>query len=273
MPKTTTQTQLAVTPAAPENDNAALLALTEDAGGEVYDGYSDATKDKVRIGRRLYNLSGKQGDASVQVAVNQWFDTRAESVANTLDCVFLTMRAHRAFTEYNNGAGRNEYICSSPDKVTGTIEASGVQRPCKGCPDNVWHVNGEGKRVVNCSELYTLLAVDTRTHEPFLTTFKNTANKALLAYLAKHHDGRLVLKSGKRTNVPLYFYNVAIGLELSDNGKFATPVFTKGAPVSREMAAQYRDTIEALSQLSHRDEQAATAAPVGDTSFDYGANG
>lgn len=242
---------------------------------EAYDGYAHST-DGATLPRKLYNRKGMTA-GGVRISPDVFWDSVYDTVQPRLDCIMVLATRTRAWFKWSNAAKRNDFFCTSKDAITGTLESTGKQRKCGDtCPDTKWYKDEEGKMVVNCTEVRTVLCVDAERYEPFLLRFQKTSTRTLTQYIARHHDGRLKPKGSlKRYNLPLYAHHCTITLELSENGNFAVPVLELGVMSTAEEAAMARETIaamqpvlEAAAQDRSVDDQDSARAESGDTSFD-----
>ncbi len=241
---------------------------------EGYDGYSNSQSGP-SLPRKLYNRKGVAQNGE-RITPDVFWDTVQDTVVPELNCIMMLSVLTRAWFKYSNANKRNEFFCTSSDGVTGVLEATQQRRKCDGCPDTKWYKDQEGKSVVNCTDVRTVLCVDVdNQYEPFLLRFQKTSAKALTQYMARHHDGRLKPPgSNKRYNLPLYAHHCHITLEMSQNQNYAVPVLTFGEKSTPEEAQLARDTIAAMQPLL---EHAATdrtvdddtnSAEAGDASFD-----
>lgn len=225
-----------------------LAILPESADGTLYDGYSDAvTPDKIKLPKLIFNRTGV-AKSGARFTPDQFFNTVAETVHDHVDCILSHVRASRAWTKYDDAEEKNVYLCSSRDGVWGTLEATQEKRACKGCPDAMWRTGANGKRTVNCSEVYSVLARDLATGEPFTVKFAKTSTPAFIAHLTKYHANKLRV-AGRIQNVPLFAFHVRLSLALQPNGKYALPVITVTARSTREEAQASLDAAEAMRDL------------------------
>jgi len=235
-----------------------------DAFPDAPDGYSHAVgADKIRVARRIFNTPGLDS-AGNKIPPNVYYDTVSEVTMPDIEAVLVDTHGSRAWTRYLDAEDRTQVLCSSPDKVTGVLADSGEVRVCATCPDAQWRPMPNGKRGVNCHEVYQVFCVDLREHVPFIITFKRTSEPVWLTHLNKHHILKRKAASGRPTgNQPLWSYRVRLTLKLSDNHRYAIPVIEKLRPMT---VPEAREAMEIIGTV--RQAMAGGQAEVADdTSF------
>lgn len=252
-------------------DDAALAALSEAGIADDGDGMEEFSPADFRTPLKQFNLKGKQTADGQKITQDVWFDSIEESIASELNLALLEVHKSNLYEVYDNKEQRNRMVCSSFDRVTGTMTETGEQRPCKGCPDAVWKTQADGKRRPNCSELWTAACYSLDDHKVCAIRFKRTSLDPLRNYLQAHHLGKRPLPNGKRGNIPLFTYRVRATLTMHKSGNYALPVLERGAVFAAadlkqlaETSAAVRDTLE--QRLRAADESAAGEGV--DTSFD-----
>lgn len=206
------------------------LGLTDDGLGEI-------DRDDIRISARVFNMKGTDPKTGRKIPEDAYFDTVDETVSDTIDAALLDLHKSNLYSRFSNAEDRTEIICRSYDRVTGTMQDSGEQRPCKGCPDAEWRnevVDGKQKRARNCGPVYNVFAVDRGTGLPFVVRFKRTSLDPIKSYLQKHFIGRRVLPGGKRTNYPLFAFQTRMSCTMDPSGKYALPVLQRGDLLSAD---------------------------------------
>ena len=236
------------------------------------DGLGEVAPTDLRTPLKLYNL--KKADGVQRISQDQFLDTLDRSVSDELNLVLLDLHKTNLYAVYAKKEDRNVTMCSSFDRVTGIWAEDNHARQCKGCPDAQWRTDEEGKRVVNCSEVWNVGAFCLDTQRVVLIKFKKTSLDAIRTYVQAHHIGRRPMPGGKRGNIPLCVYKVRVGIKMSANGNYAVPFLERGDMLSAadmrvmaETAAALRETFEARMRAS---EDPGDGAPPesGDTSFD-----
>lgn len=237
------------------------------------DGLSEIDQEDIKLPAKIWNFKGLDTEGN-PIAANVFFDTVTEQLTRTLDLILIKLHKTNEWKEYVQGEGRSRVRCRSFDQVTGTMD-DGTVRPCEGCPDAKWMDvigdDGKPKRNRKCSPVYNLFAAELATRQPCVLRFKKTSLPAIQTYLNKHHIGRRTLKSGARTNWPLYVYACRATLKMSDDKKYALPVLERREQLSREDIEQGAATVAYVNEVllgelgkvmeADRDE-------AGDTSFD-----
>lgn len=263
-PPTTGSTPSSTAIATVADEAAALAALNAsvDGDGEVYDGFSESMgADQFRLPRRMFNQSKGVDADGERLKPDVFYDPISQRTAKTIDAILILEHTTRAFTTYDEDTEETTYICMSNDCVTGIEQAINRPRPCKGCPDAVWKKNAKGKRSVNCDESYNVLAVDMATREPFVIVFRRTSASAIRTHVQRHHFGKRELADGRKANMPLYWRQVRLSLELSENGKYAVPVIDVTGVTDPVTADACRETLEAYrSMLTRAEDHAKDAA-------------
>lgn len=257
-------------PAAP--DELAML----DGLDALPDGLAEVDRDDIKIRTYLVNMKGTAPNGR-KIPEDEYFDTVAETTKPTVDAVLLTLHKTNLFSYWDNGLGKTVRVCSSYDRVTGTMQDTGVERPCKGCPDAKWRKDeASGKPTRNCGPVYNTLGIDRETRQPFITRFKRTSLKVLQNYLSKHHINQRV-QAGKYSNVPFYVFQVAMSVVMSADGKYALPVLTRGPVLTSAEVHGYAQAMQSLMTGLRTAVERAESQDVtdsgddsagGDTSFD-----
>jgi hypothetical protein len=254
-------------------DVAALAALLEATDGDMpYDGFSQSLgPDKLGIPRRVFNQSKGVDANGVRITVDRFVDPVSQVATETIDAILIMEHTQRAFTQFNQETEESTTVCKSVDCVTGIEQATNKPRACHGCPDAVWRTSPAGKRSVNCSEQFHVLGVDRATREAFTLLFQKTSADTIRKHLQRHHVGKLELKNGKRVNMPLYYRYVRLGLEVSENGKFAVPWIepvgianVADMLLSKETIDAYGDLFTHAFEGEAAREAAASSAPAGE---------
>lgn len=244
-------------------------------------GLEEADSSDFRLASILINFGGLvKGE---QVPKTAWFNTLTEKWSKDVEVVLLVLHKSRAWTEFVQGEGTKRR-CSSWDRITGTME-DGTVRPCQGCPDAQWRMEG-GKRTRRCGEVHNVVAMERLSSELVMLRVKKTAMDPWVTFLNKFFLGKRVM-NGARTNVPLFAYTTKLSAKMEQNGAnaYAVPVFDavldeSGKPVvmSREEMQFLAETargvrelyLDRVREVAEREEGHEAA---GDTSFEFGANG
>lgn len=244
-------------------------------------GLEEADSSDFRLASILINFGGLvKGE---QVPKTAWFNTLTEKWSKDVEVVLLVLHKSRAWTEFVQGEGTKRR-CSSWDRITGTME-DGTVRPCQGCPDAHWRMEG-GKRTRRCGEVHNVVAMERSSSELVMLRVKKTAMDPWVTFLNKFFLGKRVM-NGARTNVPLFAYTTKLSAKMEQNGAnaYAVPVFDavldeSGKPVvmSREEMQFLAETargvrelyLDRVREVAEREEGHDAAA---DTSFEFGANG
>lgn len=271
--KSATGDALASTHVPPTDELAtAGLVVADDAD----DGLGEASGEDLKIATKVFNMKGLDENGR-QIPADTFYDTVDQTTADELDAVLLYLHKTNVYSYYDNAEGRTRTVCRSWDRVTGTLEADGSQRPCAGCSDDQWYTE-DGKRRKNCGPVYNVAGLDRRSQMPFWMRFKRTSLPPFKQHLQRHHLGRRVV-AGKRLNYPLYAFGVKLRCVMSDDGKYALPVIERGDVLAqaefdqcREAAAAIRENVIPLLTASEAQADAAGAGAGGaDTSFDTAA--
>ena len=235
------------------------------------DGLSEADRDDIKIAAKVFNFKGVDKTTGNKIPEDVFFDTVDETVKERVDAAFLDLHKTNLYQVYNNELSKNEKICSSFDRVTGTMKETGVERPCKGCPDAEWRNEGN-KRVRNCGPVYNIFAIDRETQLPFVVRFKRSSMPEIKSYLQKHFIGRRVMAGGKRLNYPLFAFQTELKCRMSSDGKYALPVFTRGDVLSadeiRAHAESQKFVRENMLAMINRAEEQVEQNEKPDTTFD-----
>lgn len=247
------QTGLATT--APSNDQLAALGEVFDFDLEVT-GLEGADADDIKMPALVFNIKGKNEKTGRMRQLDEFMLTDTEETFTQVQCVLVAYTKSNRFTVYNDAEGRNDVICQSYDRVTGTLRKphpqlktlqENTERPCATCPDQKWHKDEKGKNKKNCAEVSNVFALlvhgelDAQGRVPvaslgreFMVRFSKTSLAPFEAHLNKHHFKKHPTIRGR--DVPLFAYVVTLTLAVDSGGNYAVPVLTKGAMVSRETA-------------------------------------
>lgn len=279
------------------SDESAALAALAEAGiavdaADYNSGLSEVLATDLKTPYKLFNL--KKADGIARIAQDQFLDTMERTVSDRLNIVLLDIHKTHAYEVYNGE--RNVMHCFSFDRQTGIwqldtpVRRQGVERACKGCPDQNWREEidaktGKRKRVQPCAEVWNAAAYCIDTNRVCLLRFKRTSLKSIQTYVQAHHVGRLGAvkggKRGERADIPLCVYRVSVTLQMDKTGNFAVPILERGAQLATadiklmyETTAGVRETFEARMRAA--DESAAGdggghdegGGDGGDTSFD-----
>lgn len=257
---------------APTTDQSApvldeLAAL--DVAADAEDGLSEANSEDLKIASKVFNMKGKDANGR-QIPADVFYDTIDLTVKLTLHAVLLYLHKTNVYSVYDNADSRTRVVCRSFDRVTGTLQDTGQQRPCKGCPDDQWYTE-DGKRRKNCGPVYNVAGIDRENSMPFWIRFKRTSLPVIKSHLQRHHLGRRIVQ-GQRVNYPLFAFGVELSCTMSDDGKYALPVIQRGEVLpsaemasAREAAAAFRENV--IPMLSASEAQVEAVGAV-DTSFD-----
>lgn len=270
MSKKVTQQTLSAAP-----EGSALTAATHDelaALGDVEfdnDGLGEIDSTDIRIAAKVFNFKGVDAKGR-KIPEDAFYDTVDETVKEKLDAALLHLHKTNLYSVYDNNENRTHIVCRSFDRVTGTMD-NGTVRRCEGCPDAEWRTE-DGKRTRNCGPVYNLFAIDRDTQLPFVIRFKRTSLPVIKSYLQKHHIGRRVVK-GKRDNYPLFCFRAELSCRMSDDGKYALPVLTRGEVLSPDEIKSHAENAKFLREhmlglLEKTEEQVAASEAPPDTSFD-----
>ena len=260
---------------APEGNGAALATMpTHDelaALGDMdfeHDGLEEVDSTDIRIAAKVFNFKGVDQKGR-KIPEDAFYDTVDETVKEKIDAAFLHLHKTNLYSVYDNDEGRTRIVCRSFDRQMGTMD-DGTVRPCEGCPDAAWRTEN-GKRTRNCGPVYNMFGVDRETQLPFVVRFKRTSLPVIKSYLQKHHIGRRIVK-GKRDNYPLYCFRVELSCKMSDDGKYALPVLTRGEVLGSEEIKAHAENGKFLREnmlgILEKTEEQAAAIEAPDTSFD-----
>lgn len=249
------------------------LAHLGDVADFENDGLSEVDREDIRLAAKVFNFKGVDVDGR-KIPEDAYYDTVDETVAERIDAVLLTLHKTNAYTEFDNAENRTQIVCRSFDRKTGTLQETGQERACEGCPDSQWRRNDDGKNTRNCGPVYNVVGLDRANQLPFVVRFKKTSLPVVKAHLQKHHIGRRVVK-GKRANYPLFSFQVTLSCRMSDDGKYALPVIDKGDVLPAEemlLAAEAAKTLheQMFKLLDQAEAQVASAEQGngGDASFE-----
>jgi hypothetical protein len=254
------------------SDEAAALALLNEFDFGT-DGLQEADASDFRLPVIVWNLKGKDQATGQPRRLEEFYDTLNERSFPELTCAFLHLHKTRAFARFSNDTNETTIHCSSDDRIVGRLRtkhpdlniAEGTERKCETCQDKEWYRNDKGKNLKNCDEIYGVFGVhlDPETLLPgdgFLARFKRTSLQPFKTHLQRHHLGRRPLPNGQRANMPLFMYAVSVRLEISDNGNFATPVFTRRAPLPRETVMHLSEQAKFFTEIGSEATRAAEKA-------------
>lgn len=251
-------------------DDDALAAL-EAAGiaEENSAGLDEFGANDFRTPLMQFNIKGKTTPDGQKITQDVWHDSIEKKIHHKLDFALLEIHKSNLYEVYDKKEERNRIVCSSFDRITGTLADSGKARPCKGCPDARW-TTVDGKRSRNCSEVWQAACLSTDEGKVFAIRFKRTSLDPIRNYLQAYHYNKRPLPGGKRGHIPLFTYRVSAQLEMHKSGNYALPVLTRGPVfpsgdlrILAETAAAVRETLE--QRLRAADE---SAGDEGNTDFD-----
>ena len=208
-----------------------LLQVLGDEGFDLDDGLDQVDGDDLQIAVKVFNMKRVDPDTKRATPPDVFFDTVTESTQDEVDAVLTYLHKTNEWREYDESEGRSKVRCRSFDRVTGTLE-DGTSRACQNCPDANWQTI-EGKRTRRCGPVYNVYAVEKETRAPFVIRFKRSSLRPFKQYLNRYFIGKRIVK-GRRANYPLYAYETKLSLRMSDDGKYALPVFQKGSILDRD---------------------------------------
>lgn len=259
---------------APNEDEAALLALLNEAGFEedgAGDGLSEIKASDLRMPLKLYNM--KKGEAvNGKVTQDVYYDTIDRTVSSELNLVLLDLHKANAYKVFNNKEQRTDTICTSYDQTVGTMVEGGVIRPCKGCPDAQWKTNAEGRKVQPCTEIWNVAAFDLDSQKVVLIKFKRTSLDPIRNHLQAHHINRRPLPGGKRGDIPLCSFRVKMTISMHKSGNYAVPSIERGAMLDVDSLRLMKESVLAVRE-NFQARLAASEQDEVDTSFDPGSMG
>jgi hypothetical protein len=258
MAKKTTNDALATAPNDSEQD---AIDVSFDFGAS---GLEEIEHGDIKISSIVFNTKGVD-DAGDPIPINVFLDTVSEQTTKVVRAVFCYLHKSRDFSYYDNSQDKTVRVCSSYDRVNGRIEETGVERSCDGCPHKEWRRDDRDKPAKECSDIFTVAAINLDTGLPFMIRFKKTSEKPFLAHLNKHHLNKVV-RSGKYSHFPLFMFEVRISLKMDDSGKYAVPVFDRGEVLPRDEVASYAEHAKgfasAMTDLLRRAEAAELSEPI-----------
>jgi hypothetical protein len=265
---------------APSNDQ--LAAFNDVFGGMTFEatGLEEADTDDIKTPSVVFNLKGTD-TRGVDRTLRDFMFTDTEEYTRELNLIMVAYAKSNKFAVFNESENKNQTICSSYDRVTGTLRAQhpklqiaqGSTRPCERCPDMQWFKDDKGKNRRNCAEVsnvFALVVSDERDQHglippsalgrEFMIRFGKTALPPFEAHLNKHHFKKHPQVRGK--DVPLFAYAVKLTMEPQKGGVYAVPVFNKGDMVSRdtavilaEIAKGFRETRELRMAAADKQEE------------------
>ncbi|HYC44500.1 MAG TPA: hypothetical protein VED01_03350 [Burkholderiales bacterium] len=206
----------------------------------------------IRTPSILFNLKGKDEETGRLRQLDEFLVTDTGTYHKQLRVALVAMAKSRSFRVFNEDTNRNELICSSYDRKTGTMRRDhptlavneGAVRRCEDCPDAEWFKDKKGKNRKNCNEVFNvfgaLLSADLQVESEFLVRFAKTSAPPFTEYLGKHHVKKHPKLRGR--DLPLFVYEVLLTLDVDKGGNFARPVLTKGRPLPEE-------TVKRLAEL------------------------
>jgi len=233
------------------NDNDDLAEALSDVDFDT-DGLEEVDNDDIKIPVKVFNMRGRD-ENNEPIPANRFWDSITEEIQKDIECVLLTLTKANEWRRFDEEKQESEIVCKSLDRVTGTMQ-DGKQRPCEGCPDKQWRVDGTtGKRTRNCSPVYNFVGVELPSQQPFIIRTKKTSLAPSQRYLSKHFIGRRVVK-GQKKNVPLYAFKTHISLKMADDGgDYSIPAFKRGEMLTRqdilamsEQAKFYREVVQPI---------------------------
>lgn len=246
-------------PLDPADESAALAELGAFFDDVGVDGLEGVGGEDIKLAVKLWNMKGLD-KAGRSYPRDVFFDTVSETTADVVDCVLLLTQKTKRFDSFDNALDKTIVHCESQDRVTGTMK-DGTRRPCNGCPDDGWFKDETGKTFRKCGEVHNVVGVERLTQKPFAMRFKKTALKPFRQYVMAHHWGARKAPGSKRANVPLFVYGCTLRLKMHESGKYAVPVFERGAmlppPEVRSLADVAKGYLEHMGQiLASADAQA-----------------
>lgn len=243
-----------------------LDALLDEAGIDDEDGLvGDLDPRDLKIPILVWNLTSIDDATGKQRPKDAFFNVVTEEMTEEIEAVLLVAYKSNVYKEKEQDAdGRRKLVCFSTDQETGRVIATGLERPCDGCPDAQWR-KGEGPNgkdaPPHCKEVWNTVWLNKRTQDVFLMRMRGAAYPVFNQHLQRFHFGKRKMKdksTGKitRCNMPLFVFVVRLSLKLVTNtkGTFAVPVFGDGSPelprldgrsimAAREAAIYYKETI------------------------------
>ncbi len=263
--------------------SSAITTVTHDElaglGGDLTfdsDGLQQVGAEDIRIAAYVINMAGIGKDGRA-LPKDEYYNTIDETSKRKVNGVFLHLHKTHLFSRFLEAEKRTEIMCRSYDRKVGTM-ASGVERPCQGCPDAQWQAGADGKRKRNCSPVYNMFAVDRDEALGFVTRFKRTSLPVIKQYLQKHHIGRRVVR-GQRLNYPLHVFGVELTARMDPKGQYAIPVLNRGPVLTREEVELFGERAHEVRELvipilnnveALAEARESTGDGEGDTSFDTG---
>lgn len=254
--------------AVPADDLSALLG---DMSFDV-DGLDSVDNEDIKITSLLFNLKGTNANGELR-QLNEFFNTTTETAHKKVTVAFIEFTKMNSLRVFNNAENKSETICSSMDRVTGTLRAEkhprlhlaqGTERQCDKCSDAQWRKEN-GKNVRDCATVYNVIGAildeNLSPVEPFLIRFAKTSAPAFKAHLNKFHIGKHPTQRGK--NVPLFVYAVEMTLQVDKGGRYAVPVLTKGAQLSRETIGHLADQAKHFREMGQEYARAAERNEAG----------
>lgn len=208
-----------------EAQNAAELAAFFEEECET-DGLEDVGGEDVKLGSKIWNMSGLNKATGESYKKNEFLDTLTEEVSTKVRLVFLTTKKTHRYDVFDNAKNKTDVVCQSLDRKTGVMN-DGTRRPCQGCPDFGWYKDEDGNNKRRCGEVHTVVGMDLDEHRPVVVRFKKTGLAPWRKYLMAHHWGVRIKPDGSRGNIGLFAYEAELSLALHESGKYAVPVIEK----------------------------------------------
>ena len=235
-------------PATEHDEAAALAELSSFFGEGGVDGLEDVDASDIRLAAKVWNMPGLADDGRAYPK-DVFYDTLSEKTQDTIDCALLLSKKTFRYDEFDNAQDKTVIHCESRDRRTGTM-TDGSTRPCGGCPDAEWFRDEDGKPYKKCGEVHNVVGVELDSGQPFATKFKKTGLKPFRTHLSRHHIGAMrSKKTGRKVNVPMYFYAVELSLKLAPSGKYAVPVFEKRRLLDAGTIAELKESAEGYHEM------------------------
>jgi hypothetical protein len=234
-----------------------------------FTGLEEVDREDLRFAAKVWNMKSRKpgGGPNDFFRVSEFFDTLTEQTQPTLRCVFVSLHKTRDYSYFDNGANETVRVCTSYDCVTGRLRiahprldlAAGVKRQCETCPDKEWHKEvdkqGTERNVRDCAIVHGVIGVELddqgELQSPFMIRFKKTSIEPWRKYMRQHHIKKWKdPRTRQLVDVPLFVYPVTISLEADKGGQFATPVFTRGEPLPRELIAELAEQAKNFREMA-----------------------
>lgn len=265
-----------------KKEAAALAELTDFFDNVSTDGMEDVSGEDIKLAVKVFNLGGVDAKGNAR-RKNVFLDNITEESSESIDCVLLLTQKTHLWQTFNNATKRNDTICQSQDRVTGTLRETSERRDCKDCPDKGWFLDeASGERKPRCGEVHNAVCIEAGTNRPFVVRFKKTALKPFRAYLMQHHFGARQKEDGTRAHIPLFAYNCKLSLSMHESGNFALPVFERGAMLSKEEMMRMHESAKGYLEMmgdvlavadNADDSHASSEGGAGSTADDFADEG